>query len=188
MKKLFILFLVVFLLFSCSSKEKISNKSWLELFSNENFSILVPSKWRKIENNDKILPKPKFWNIELAMTANEVRYGFSNNMLILSQNLNKMITSKSFSILNNVWSTKEFLEYTELDKQNIKLDSQDESIAYIFEAKYNASTPKLKYFQMWVVCDYKKAYLITIAISTDIKDNSWYLEILKSFKCKKWNQ
>lgn len=183
MKKIFVLFLLF--LFSCSFSDKQNLWNfWLELFYGEKFSIWIPSKWIKIDNNDWKIPKPKFWIIELAASSDELRYGFSNNMLVLSQDINKKVSSKSFSILNNVWSTKEFLEYTELEKQNIKLRNWDESIVYIFEAKYNEFTPKLKYFQMGVVCNYKKAYLITIAISTDIKNNSWYLDILKTFKCE----
>lgn len=183
MKNKFIIFLFLSLfLFSCWDEENITS-SWLIKFENNEFSINIPSTWTIIKNNDNILPKPKVWNIDLAVSSDELRFWFSNNLLILSQTLNKKINSLDFSILNNVWSSREFLEYTKLESKTFDFNNQDKSQIYVFEAKYNTSTPKLKYIQVGKVC-INKWYLLTIALSTDIKDNSIYEDILKTFECR----
>lgn len=184
MKKIRILLFLSLFLFSCffSSKETTSSQG-LTKFEGKNFIIEIPSKWTIIDKNSDILPKPKSWVIELAVSSDELRYWFSNNLLILSQNLSKNISSSDFSILNNIWSSKDFLQYLKLESKTITFNSNDKSELYIFEAKYNTSTPKLKYLQVWKVCN-KKWYLLTIALSTDIKDNSIYENILKTFTCK----
>lgn len=171
-------------LFSCfwsNDKEKVS---WLTKYENDQFSISLPSNWNILTDSWNVLPTPKNWEISLAASSNELKYGFSNNLLILSQKLDKKITSLDFSVLNNVWSTKEYLEYLKLDSKSFEFSDWDKSNLYIFEAKYNTKTPKLKFLQVWKVCNLSKAYLLTIALSTDVKDTSKYEEVLKTFKCK----
>jgi hypothetical protein len=62
----------------------------------------IPSNWSLINSESEILPNPKTSQIELAVSSEELKYGFSNNLLILSQKLDKNISSIDFSILNNV--------------------------------------------------------------------------------------
>lgn len=184
MKKYIILITLIFL-FSCSLINNNKNKiDWLTTYENNQFSISIPSNWIILSNSWNILPNPKNWKISLAASSNELKYGFSNNLLILQQDLNKLVTSLDFSILNNVWSTKEYLEYLKLESKNFEFSDFDKSNLYIFEAKYNTTTPKLKFLQIWKVCGLSKAYLLTIALSIDVKDTSKYEEILKTFKCK----
>lgn len=89
-----------------------------------------------------------------------------------------------FSILNHVGSTREFLEYTKLDEKKVSFPDKDSSVLYVFEAKYNAQTPKIKYLQMGKVCYITEAYLITLALPLDVRDVSLYEELLKTFQCK----
>jgi hypothetical protein len=103
--------------------------------------------------------------------------------LILSQKLDKNISSIDFSILNNVWSSREYVEYLKIESKNIDFLDNDKSNLYVFEAKYNIQTPKFKYLQVGKVCK-NIWYLITIALSTDVKDTSKYEEIIKTFQCK----
>jgi len=181
-------FLTIFILIfvsSCSSgNENIVKTSSLIPYENSNFSLNIPSNWSILTWTSWVLPEPKNGEISLAVSSSELKYGFSNNLLILRQNLQKVITSRDFSILNNVWSTKEYLEYLKIEAKTITFADNDKSYLYIFEAKYNTNTPKLKFLQVWKVCSVKNGYLLTIAISTDIKDTSAYEEILKSFRCK----
>lgn len=180
-KKIIITLLFLFLLNSCSNKDT-ENVSELQNVKKDNFSIDIPSKRTLIESDSKTLPKTKVWKIDLVSISNEVTSGFSNNLLILSQNINKVIKSDEFSIINNVWSTREYLNYTKLDSKKIEFDDKDISTLYIFEAKYNTTTPLFKYLQVWKVCD-KKAYLLTIALSQDTKNTTEYENILQSFSC-----
>lgn len=184
MKKALVIGLLTFIMFSCSSSDE-QKVTWLTLHDSTNFSLSIPSNWNVITKESNILPNPKTSQIELAVSSEELKYWFSNNLLILSQNLDKKISSIDFSILNNVWSTKEYLEYLKLESKNIDFADWDKSNLYIFEAKYNTTTPKFKYLQVWKVCNKEEQwYLLTIALSTDIKDTSKYEEILKTFKCK----
>jgi hypothetical protein len=54
---------------------------------------------------------------------------------------------------------------------------------YVFEAKYNMDTPKLKFLQTAHICSGTKAYFMTIALPTDIDDTSKYEYLLSTFNC-----
>lgn len=183
MKKALIVLLFTLIISSCSSSDNSWTVSWLEKYDWTNFEVMYPSWWNILEKDSSNLPKPKNWEIAFSAYSKEISYWFSNNVLILSQDLNKDISSEDFSILNNVWATKEYQEYTKIDSKKITFSDEDYTTMYDFEAKYNTDTTKLKFLQAWKVCD-KKAFLITIALSPDIKDSSSYEEIIKSFKCK----
>jgi hypothetical protein len=88
----------------------------------------------------------------LAATSSEFNNGFANNILILSQPLNKTTSSKDFSILNHIGVEKEYSEYVKLDVTDIEFLSGDNSRLYTFEARYNRDNPKLKFIQTAVVC------------------------------------
>lgn len=187
LKKILLLAIFTFLLSSCFSWDEsdiIESTSWLKLFENNNFSLNIPEKWEIIENKDNILPKPKFWKISLAVSSSDFIYWFSNNLLVLSQTLSKETSSKDYSMLNNIAWESEYLNYIKLDEKNIKFNSGEESNLYIFEAKYNKSTPKLKFLQTWLVCKDHRAYLLTIALNLDIASTSKYEDLLKTFSCK----
>lgn len=177
---------LTFFLFSCFGWESttIENVTWLTDIENDFYKISIPEKWTKLESNDPSLPKPKTWEVTLAAISWELAYWFSNNLVVLTQNLAKETTSNDFSILNNVWATKEYSEYTKLDSKSIEFSDWDSTTLYVFEAKYNTNTPKIKFLQAWKVCNYKKAHLLTIALSTDNKDTSSFEDVIKSFKCK----
>jgi len=147
------------------------------------FEIKIPSHWNVLEKDSPILPKVTNSTVELAATSEDLKFGFSNNILVLSQPLLKDISAVDFSITNNVGSTKEYVEYQKIDAQNITFADGTESRIFVFEARYNTSTPKFQYLQVGQVCE-KTGYLITIALSTDIKDTSQYQEVIKTFTCR----
>ncbi len=181
MKKNIFIMLLILVLSSCWSENEIV--TWLSLHEWEKFNMNIPSNWSLINSESEILPTPKTSQIELAVSSEELKYGFSNNLLILSQKLDKNVSSIDFSILNNVWSSREYVEYLKIESKNIDFLDNDKSNLYIFEAKYNIQTPKFKYLQVGKVCK-NTWYLITIALSTDIKDTSKYEDIIKTFQCK----
>lgn len=181
--KTFILtFLLIFVLYSCWWDN--SNNNSLQTNENEYYSIDIPSEWNVLSKDEDNIPNPKNWEITLAARSEELKYGFSNNILILTQALNKSISSDDFSIYNHVWATKEYDEYQKLDSKKIEFNDWEEASLYIFEAKYNQDTATLKFLQTWKVCNSYVGHLITIALSTDTEDISPYEEIIKSFSCK----
>jgi hypothetical protein len=62
----------------------------------------IPANWEVIKDYENTLPTPKNGNIELAAVSKNSTSGFANNLLILSTTLNKIATSKNYSILNNL--------------------------------------------------------------------------------------
>jgi hypothetical protein len=104
-------------------------------------------------------------------------------LTILSTDLEKQISSKDYSMLENVWATKDYLGYTEISSKEITFADGTPSIIYEFEAQYNIETPKFKYLQVGHICEYKK-YLITLALPTNTNDVSKYISLLSTFGCK----
>jgi hypothetical protein len=66
-------------------------------------------------------------------------------------------------------------------------NDEEKSTAYIFEARYNIDTPKLKFFQTAHICNQNKAYFITLALPPSVKDLSKYEEFIATFQCKDVN-
>lgn len=181
MKKIFLSLLTTFFLVSCFWNSK---EDWLKDYESKNFSIRIPEKWKIIENKDWILPKPRSGELELSITSNEKINNFYNNLLILSEKLEKNISTEDYTkslVINN---EKENFEYKFLEEKEIKFSDSKKWKLEIFEARYDNSTPKLKFLQTSSICEDKKAYTITLAIPTNIEKISQYEYMLSTFKCK----
>lgn len=183
-KKILLILFLSFALISCWDDETTTTQTWLTKYDNSKFSISVPSAWEVIKEKDKILPKPSSWEISLAVTSKEVKNWFANNLLVLSSKLNKITTSKDFSILNNIGAEKDYLNYRKLGSKDFTFIDWEQSVLYTFEAKYNLDTPKLRFLQTAYICKGSEAYFMTIALSPQIKDTSKYEAFLKTFTCK----
>lgn len=181
-KKIFIWLFLVLLLSSCW--DSTNTDTWLVKTETNNISIKIPSNWKIIKNTDNILPKIKSWKIELAVMSEKVSNGFSNNLLILSDKLNKYTTSKDFSMLNNIWAQTDYIDYTKLASKDFIFLDGEKSVLYIFDAKYNLDTPKLKFLQTAYICNWNEAYFLTLAIPTTVSDTSKYEYLLSTFSCK----
>ena len=85
-KKITILLLTVFLLFSCSwedtekatpsdenTQEEAKKKAGLRHFPGKDFSIKIPAAWNEITTNKNIIPTPNNGNLELAITSSETK-------------------------------------------------------------------------------------------------------------------
>lgn len=182
-KKSIILIFSVLFLASCGSDTEVIENTLIDV-DNPNFSFKVPSNWEIIKDKESILPKAKDWSIELAATSTAVVSGFSNNLLILSDDLKKLTTSKDYSMLNNIWAEQDYLEYKKISSKDITFADEEVSIVYEFEARYNTDTPKLKFLQTASVCNKTKGYFMTIALPTNVTDISKYIELLSTFSCK----
>ena len=184
MKKTFWIIASLMLLYSCGTDEQDVVITGLKVAESKEFSISIPEKWNVIDDYSN-LPSPQRWQLSFAANASDLKYGFVNNILVLSQDLGKIVSSKDFSILNNVGSSKEYLSYTRLDTLDLTFDDGDITSAYIFEAKYNTHTPVLKFVQFGKVCGITRGHLVTIAVSQDTKNIDPYVEFAKTFSCKK---
>ena len=184
-KKIFVLVFVTLFLFSCWDKvAPVVPTTWLTKKETANISIEVPSTWYVINDKENILPKTKEWKIELAVSSESVVNWFANNLLILSDDLKTYVTSSEFSMLNNIWAQTDYLDYLELNSKEFKFKDEEKSVLYIFEAKYNLDTPKLRFLQTAHICKQNKAYFLTLALPATVKDTSKYEEFLSTFTCK----
>ncbi len=200
MKKIIILISMIFILTSCfwKSSEEIKEEkndkitiSWKKIISKVTtikwdwFFVKVPSSWAKVNKNK--LPDPRVGKVVLALQAKEMKNGFINNFIIIKQKLKKEDSSISFSISNQVRAYKKYVNYKRIDNREVVFSSNDKSIVYIFEARYNSKTPKQKFLQVWKICNKTEAYILTIWINI-WKTNYWDYEYLfKSFRCE-WDK
>ena len=176
------LFISLLLLSSCSllpgtqieiqENASISSGSW--------FSMQTPALW--ISNTGVSVPSPRSGILELALISPDTRYGFSNNLVIMRDSLNGIITSSRYAELSSVQSSKNYLEYTKLQDDPIIFSDTDSSRVSVFEAKYNPSTPRLKFIQTAKVCG-TNVYLIHFSIALD-KSPEAYIALAKTFSCK----
>lgn len=157
---------------------------WLKKYPWNDFSMNIPAAWNVVTDDDGTVPTPKNWSVELAVTSAETTSGFANNLIVLSQDLDSYTTSKEYSIVNNVWAENEYLNYIKLSGNEFEFSDGEDSMMYIFEAKYSAETPVLKFLQTAYVCNTNKAFFLTLALPTSLKDTTKYEELLWSFTCK----
>ena len=185
MKKYIITFLFLLLplwLSWCIFNDDTVNNTWLKLVTLKQFDIYIPENWENILDIDKVLPKPKDWIIELATVSQTHVNWYSNNIIILSSNLNKIINSKDYSIINNIWSSNEYYNYRLIESKDFSFNDQEQSMLYIFSAKYNLKSPVLNFLQTAYICN-NKAYLITLSITSNIVDFKKYEDLISTFKC-----
>ncbi len=170
------------LLTSCSS----STPTGLVENANDDFTIQIPSTWVVFQKWSNAIPKPKVWEVALAVSSPDVVDGFSNNLLILKENLDNATTSDKYSMLNNFWVEQDYKEYEKISEKDINFtDNNELGKLYTFKAKYNVNTPKLTFLQTARVCHEKKGFFLTIALPMNITDTAKYEDILKTFACKK---
>ena len=148
--------------------------------SGSGFSMQTPALW--IVNTGGLVPTPRSGTLELALVSPDTRYGFSNNLVIMRDSLNGIITSSRYAELSSVQSSKNYLEYTKIQDDPIIFSDTDSSRVSVFEAKYNPSTPKLKFIQTAKVCG-TSVYLIHFSIALD-KSPDAYIALAKTFSCK----
>lgn len=184
-KKILIVSFLMLTLTACSSEDdtKTLETKGLSTFSWEWYSVSIPSNWEIMNDKKNILPEPSQGTIELSVQSSEPKWGFSNNLLILSDRLKTFTTSWEYSMANNVWARREYLEYLELENKEFSYLDGNTSQIYIFEAKYNLETPKLKFLQTAYVCNPNTGYFLTVAISPSIKKTDKYEQLLSTFSC-----
>lgn len=139
-----------------------SSSENMTLFEGKGFSTFIPKNWTSAEVS--LLPMPNRGSIVAAFVAPEVRYGFSHNYVIMMDEIKSPITSRTYSELNHIQTTKNYLEYTKLQEIPLSFSDTDTSLMYVFEAKYNKTTPTMKFLQTAKVCG-TKVYLLHASVA-----------------------
>jgi hypothetical protein len=180
--RIFALFSLFFLISACSlpggQTENVPDGT--VVFSGTGFSLRVPEDWTPPKSAD--MPTPVYGKIVYASLSPEVKYGFASTLLVIEDELKTPATSRKYSELNNAQTTKNYLEYTKIAEDALLFGDSDESKVYTFEARYNMSTPRLKFVQTAKVCG-TKVYLLHAALSLD-KETKNYIDLFRSFACK----
>lgn len=140
----------------------------------------VPKTWT--ESTGALALNPKKGTIELAMISPEVKYGFSNNLIIMQDELNGLTTSAQYSELNYAQTLRHYLESARVKDESIIFDDTDESHVYVFTAKYNPNTPRLQFIQTAKVCG-TTVHFVHFSLALD-KDPDAYIPLLKTLTCK----
>ena len=168
--RLFLLTTLTFLM-GCSlpgTQTEQSTQDGTKVYSGTGFSLSVPEDWTEPKNTD--LPSPRQGEIAVSLLSPEVKYGFSNTLLVMKDVLKSPVTSKKYS------------EYTKLADDALLFEDSDESRVYTFEARYNATTPRMKFVQTAKVCG-TDVYLLHVALSLD-KNTKNYIDLFRTFLCK----
>ena len=150
------------------------------IYDSEKVSILLPKSWTGVKLTD--IPSPRVGSIIAAYKSTDVKYGFSNNIIIMQDRLSNLMTSAKYSELNNLQTTRNYLEYTKLREEIITFTDAETSRLYVFEARYNETTPRMKYIQLARVCG-SDVYLLHVSLTLD-KSPDNYIELLRTFRCK----
>lgn len=150
------------------------------VYEGTGFSLSIPKNWTEASKNS--LPPPKTGKIEFASISPEVKYGFSNNLVVMSHILPDPITSKRYSELNQMQTSKNYLEYTKLNDEEIKFIDDEVSRVTTFEARYNERAPRMRFIQTARVCG-TQVYLAHFSLSLE-KDPALYIPLLKTLKCR----
>lgn len=102
--------------------------------------------------------------------------------MILKDVLDRIMTSRKYSELNNIQTTKKYLEYKKISDTPFTFADSEPSRIYVFEARYNETTSKMKFIQTARVCG-STVYLLHFTLSLD-KNPDIYSKLLESFTCK----
>lgn len=178
-KKIILLFIIGFLT-ACGSKNAIDGEN-VTLVSGSGFEMKVPTNWSSSSVTDS-LPAPSHGNIVLWAVSPEKKYNFSPNILIIREQLDYAGSSRQYSELNNKNTQKKYVEYKWVDSGILIFWDSDESKYYIFDAKYNSQTPKMRFIQTAKMCG-TTVYLLHASVFMEAKTEN-YVNLFKTFACK----
>lgn len=100
----------------------------------------------------------------------------------MKNTLDTIVTSTKYSEINHLQTTKNYLEYTKMRDEAFEFSDSETSRLYVFEARYNETTPRMKFIQVARVCG-SSVYLIHVSLTLD-KSPDNYIELLRTFRCK----
>lgn len=100
----------------------------------------------------------------------------------MSDKLDYIGTSKQYSEQNNIQTQKKYLEYNAVSNGAVLFGDSDESKYFVFTAKYNNQTQKLKFVQTAKICG-TKVFLLHASMALDT-DPTTFVNIFRTFSCK----
>lgn len=158
MKKIFLILISLLLLTACgSSDDKVSGIETVE-FSGSGFTIQLPKNWT---SSGSMADAPAQTNGTIVATSvsPEKKYNFSDNIMIIEDSLNYIGTSTQYSEQNHNKTREKYFEYQHIKKNDIIFSDSDPSKYFVFNAKYNDNTQKLRFVQTAKICG-TRVYLL----------------------------
>lgn len=149
-------------------------------FVGSGFVMQLPEKWSTSGSVDGVTSGNG--ELVLASVSPEKKYNFSDNIVVLVDSLNFLGTSKQYSEQNNIKTQKKYLEYANITNGALLFKDSDEGKYYVFRAKYNNSTQKLKFIQTAKVCG-TKVFVLHGSMALDADANT-FADIFRTFECK----
>ena len=153
-------------------------------FKTNSISLIVPSNWNEISSSS--LPSPKTWTIVTALKSSDKIDDIYRSLIILEDTIIGKLSSEQYARNDYNVSVKNYSGHRLLEEKYIKYIDDVSSILYIFEAKYNPDSPRIKFIQSSKICtesDKSKVYNITIALPPSINDTDKYETLIKSLSC-----
>lgn len=108
MKKLLLVFAIAFALVSCGGDDKVPGVLTTE-FTGSGFALHLPENW---SSSGTIATPSANGEVVLSAVSPEKKYNFSDNILVLRDNLDGIISSKQYAVKNNLQTKQKYLEYT----------------------------------------------------------------------------
>jgi hypothetical protein len=186
MRALLIFLLASFSLASCSlpgtqdESTAVTASDNTALYSDDHISLLVPKSWTGVARSE--LPSPRSGAIVVAYRSSEAKYGFLNNLLVMRDTLAGVMSSTKYSEVNHLQTTRNYLEYTKIRDEAFTFSDGEPSRLYIFEARYNETTSRMKFVQTARTCG-SVVYLLHVSLTLE-KNPDNYAELLRTFTCK----
>lgn len=169
------------LLSSCfSSQEENAPGTWLTLQDTPDFTISTPETWNTYNSE---LPKPRSWELVLALASNTERQWYLNNIVILKTTNTLSESAQSLMKNTEVGLKANLNAYVKIEEKNMNFINWDSGTLLIYDAKYNTSTPKLTYIQTAQSCG-DDNYYMTISLSQKPENYDRYEYLLSTFACK----
>lgn len=183
MKKIILIIISSIFLSSCLWNS--SEDGLISYNENQDFSLKIPNNWEIINEKEKVLPKPRSWEIELAVKSKTEKDWFFNNLLILSEQQKDEISAWEYIKENVKNFENDYFEYKKIEEKDFQFNDWKNSKLVVFEARYNKNTTKSKFLQTATFCSNKKIYFLTLAIPKEINDISKYEYMISTLNCKK---
>lgn len=160
--------------------------SAVKTFTWSSMLIQTPTDWSEIWKSQ--LWAPKTGEIILALKSPDIVDWVYKSMIILQDSLIWNLTSMQYSRNDYLVSQKKYSGFRELENTSVKYVDWEESNLFVFEAKYNPDSPRIKFVQSSRICknwEKRVVYNLTIALAPSITDIEKYKALIQSFECIK---
>ena len=191
--KIFLLSLLLFLLSACWipflwwEENEIPEElnSSVETFTGQYMTIETPSDWQNIATSQ--LGVPKTWNVILAKKSSDRVDRVYRNMIVLEDTLIGSLSSSQYARNDYRIAQKKYAWFKELESIDAQFADGEQSSLYVFEAKYNPDSPRMKFLQSARICENweeKYVYNITITLPASLQDIEKFKALIQTFACR----